>query len=55
MEDKRRLWKSLVEVRRSLGEGAWCILGDFNAVRNGDERRGVNVGVSSSQVVESNL
>lgn len=55
LEDKWRLWESLVEVRRSLGDGAWWILGDFNAVRNGDERRGVNSGVSSSQVVESNF
>jgi len=31
-----------VAVRRSLGEGVCCILGDFNAVSNRDERREVN-------------
>ena len=55
LEAKRRLWKCIEEARRSLGEGAWCTLGDFNAVRNGDERRGVNAGVPSSQALESNL
>jgi hypothetical protein len=49
------LWDSLVEVKRSLGDGAWCMLGDFNAVRNGEERIGVNVGVSSSQTLECNF
>lgn len=55
LEDKKRLWDSLVEIRRSLGDGAWCILGDFNAVRHGDERRGVNVGGSTSQILECNF
>lgn len=46
---KKRLWEKLIEFRRSLGEGVWCILGDFNSVRWSDERRGVNEVVSSSQ------
>jgi exonuclease III len=55
VEDKKRLWESLVAVRRSLGEGAWCTLGDFNAVSNRDERREVNDETSSSQVLEINF
>jgi len=37
---KKRLWERLVELRRSLGEGVWCVLGDFNAVGGSDEKRG---------------
>lgn len=46
---KKRLWKKLVELRRTMGEGAWCILGDFNTVGCSDERRGVSEEVTSSQ------
>jgi exonuclease III len=46
---KRRLWDRLVELRRSMGEGAWCILGDFNLVCRSGERRGVNEEVNPSQ------
>jgi len=38
----KRLWYRLLELRRSLGEGVWCILGDFNMVGGSDERKGVN-------------
>ena len=46
---KKRLWERLVELRRTMGEGAWCILGDFNSVCCSEERRGVNEEVGSSQ------
>jgi len=49
---KKRIWDRLVELRRSLGEGVWCILGDFNSVHSSDERRRVHDGVTSSQRVE---
>ena len=32
-----------------MGDGAWCILGDFNSVGGSEERRGVNEEVSSTQ------
>jgi len=38
----KRLWYRLLELRRSLGDGVWCILGDFNMVGGSDERKGVN-------------
>lgn len=37
--EKRTLWHSLLEVKRGLGEGAWCIIGDFNAVCCSEERK----------------
>jgi exonuclease III len=38
---KRRLWEALCSSKRRFGSGMWCILGDFNSVICGDERRGV--------------
>jgi hypothetical protein len=55
LEEKRRLWNKLLEVRKEVGVAAWCILVDFNAVCNRDERMGVNVEQSPSQVLEMNL
>ncbi|XP_057426415.1 uncharacterized protein LOC130719827 [Lotus japonicus] len=40
LSGKREFWKELVGLKRSEGEGIWCVLGDFNAVRDRDERRG---------------
>jgi hypothetical protein len=28
--------------KRGFGEGLWCVSGDFNSVRDGTERRGIN-------------
>jgi len=49
---KRRLWDSLIGECQNRDRGVWCVLGDFNAVKRRDERRGVNVEASSSQVLE---
>ncbi|MCH79641.1 LINE-1 reverse transcriptase like, partial [Trifolium medium] len=38
---KRRLWEMLRMSKRGFGGGNWCILGDFNSVVCGGERRGV--------------
>jgi len=35
-----------------LGEGGWCIMGDFNVVGENGERRGVNVEASSNQLLD---
>jgi len=51
---KRRLWDKLLQVRRVVGEAVWCILGDFNAVRNADERRGINFDLSNTHALEMN-
>jgi len=52
IEAKRRLWERLILARRNLGNVGWCILGDFNAVRDRGERRGVNDVASPSQILD---
>ena len=39
---KRRLWEDLRRVRHELGGDNWCVSGDFNAVLDRSERRGVS-------------
>ncbi|XP_057458406.1 uncharacterized protein LOC130749124 [Lotus japonicus] len=51
MAGKRALWSDLRAWRGTCQELAWCVAGDFNAVRDEEERRGV-VGVSTSQRIE---
>ncbi|KAK2426239.1 hypothetical protein P8452_40952 [Trifolium repens] len=38
---KQQLWSDLIMSKRGFGEGLWCVLGDFNSVRDSSERRGV--------------
>ncbi|MCI37332.1 endonuclease/exonuclease/phosphatase family protein, partial [Trifolium medium] len=28
---KRRLWENIAMPKRGFGDGAWCVVGDFNA------------------------
>jgi hypothetical protein len=54
LRDKRRLWADILMSKRGFGEGCWCVMGDFNSVRDSDERRGVgqnHLGASSSEMV----
>jgi mannosylglycoprotein endo-beta-mannosidase len=37
---KQQLWSDLIMSKRGFGEGLWCVLGDFNSVRESNERRG---------------
>jgi hypothetical protein len=39
---KRRLWRNLIMSKGGFRGSVWCLLGDFNAVLNRVERRGVN-------------
>lgn len=36
---RRALWKDLLETH-STSNGRWCVMGDFNVVRNATERKG---------------
>jgi hypothetical protein len=38
---KQQLWRDILMSKRGFGEGLWCVLGDFNSVRDNIERRGV--------------
>jgi hypothetical protein len=55
IQDKRRLWGNLLMSKEGFGEGLWCVLGDFNSVRDTYERRGINyssIGGRSLEMVE---
>ncbi|MCH82424.1 hypothetical protein A2U01_0003230 [Trifolium medium] len=49
---KRRLWENISMSKLGFGEGGWCVVGDFNAVRRREERRGVSLLTPSSSSVE---
>ncbi|KAK2449806.1 hypothetical protein QL285_008962 [Trifolium repens] len=42
IHEKRRMWSDILMSKRGFGGDLWCILGDFNSVRDSSERRGVN-------------
>lgn len=46
------LWNSLIGLKNSIGIDDWCVLGDFNAVRCPEERKGQG-NSSSTQRLES--
>lgn len=33
LDDKHRLWGDILSLKRRVGDGIWCVLGDFNAIR----------------------
>jgi exonuclease III len=41
LASKRNLWSSLLNCKRGIGDGCWCVVGDFNAVCRVEERVGV--------------
>ncbi|KAK2436747.1 hypothetical protein QL285_021719 [Trifolium repens] len=49
---KRCLWENIVMSKEGFGGGAWCVVGDFNAVRRREERRGVGLLTPSSISLE---
>jgi exonuclease III len=52
---KRRLWETLLMSKGGFGGGAWCIIGDFNAVLSREERKGIanlNFQSPSLEIVE---
>jgi len=52
LKDKVVLWETLTTLKQSYVNLAWCVCGDFNAVRSEDERKGIRG--SSSQKKEIN-
>jgi hypothetical protein len=53
LTNKRRLWESILMSKGGFGGEAWCVIGDFNAVLHGDERRGINLHGLNDVSVES--
>jgi hypothetical protein len=41
LQDKRRMWGEILMSKGGFSDDLWCILGDFNSVRDISERRGV--------------
>ncbi|KAL5144990.1 LINE-1 retrotransposable element ORF2 protein [Glycine soja] len=39
---KRLLWQRLSDLKRQSQVQSWCLVGDFNCIRNPDERMGTN-------------
>lgn len=50
--EKCRVWSSLLNLRNSQNCECWCIMGDFNAVRCPEERKGTG-GSSQHHRLES--
>ena len=42
IEGKRQLWQSLSRRKSQIQDECWCLVGDFNCVRNPSERLGSN-------------
>lgn len=40
LNQKKELWRELIQVMTESGD-KWCIMGDFNSIRNESERKGV--------------
>ncbi|XP_027335416.1 uncharacterized protein LOC113849603 [Abrus precatorius] len=55
LSEKRKLWDDLLMTRKGFGKFMWCILGDFNAVRQVKESKGcqTNHGVSEMDGLNS--
>ena len=40
IHNKRILWESIKQLKGAMVGGLWCLLGDFNSIRDHDERFG---------------
>ena len=55
IHNKRVLWDSIKQLKNLSPDGLWCLLGDFNSVRNPSERVGMSQrGVDDRLVSEFN-
>ncbi|WJX18270.1 hypothetical protein P8452_08084 [Trifolium repens] len=52
LASKRVLWNNIVNCKRGLGEGRWCIVGDFNSICSMEERVGITVAEGRSTSLE---
>jgi len=55
MQDKVALWEELANIKQAQQNSTWCIIGDFNAVRNGNEKKGVRIeGIKKREIKRFN-
>lgn len=47
---KRKLWEDLKKSKDAMGNGLWCIVGDFNAITSNRERKGFGNYIGSQEV-----
>lgn len=50
--EKRQLWEVLKMSKRGFERRAWCLIGDFNAIKSHGERRGATVQVNRTEIGE---
>jgi hypothetical protein len=43
LQARRELWECILMSKRGFGGDVWCVVGDFNSIRELEERRGVGV------------
>jgi hypothetical protein len=48
LQARRELWECILMSKRGFGGDAWCVVGDFNSIRELEDRRGVGAGSSPS-------
>jgi len=51
--EKSTPWNEIADIKRNLSCTLWCIMGDFNAVKKVEERKGI--GISSGNYREMEL
>jgi len=52
MSDKKILWEELTVLKQACQGNMWCLCGDFNAVRNRCERKGIRDRAVQSREIE---
>lgn len=48
---KRQLWQRLLDLKSQSQVQCWCLVGDFNCVRNLTERVGNNLGPPDTSII----
>jgi len=51
LKDKCNMWEEIINIRKTEGCKTWCMVGDFNAVRKPDERKGVSIGHANKKEI----
>ena len=55
LNEKKSLWEEISNIKSSKQNFSWCILGDFNAVRNVNERKGIILGIPKRMKLKTSI